>query len=190
IEKLREQWRESKEVIVDSIKKNLRFKKWLEYTGKDKEYLSMDTQRSEMTQLLNEKTDGFMIDTQLPPEVKESMRQARYAPKPLNAVDWTALAGSDDSIHVNLGQLPTDSESEEEEEEEEDLEFIDLTQVRKAQEIPLWQRSSPPVTPLYESSPYPEIASTPCPPQQHIPGHKKIQQIIRETRATQEASLE
>ncbi|RSL79819.1 hypothetical protein CEP52_017475 [Fusarium oligoseptatum] len=76
IEKPKAEWRENKEVVINGVTKKLQFKKWLEYTGKDEEYLSMDTQRSQMTQLLSEKTDGFMIDTQLPLEVSESTRQA------------------------------------------------------------------------------------------------------------------
>ena len=46
---------------------------------------------------------GFVIDTQLPPEVEESIRQANFAPEPLNAVDWTALGGSDDAVIVDIG---------------------------------------------------------------------------------------
>ncbi|RTE68464.1 hypothetical protein BHE90_017158 [Fusarium euwallaceae] len=123
IEKLKAEWRENKEVVINGVTKKLQFKKWLEYTGKDEEYLSMDTQRSQMTQLLSEKTDGFMIDTQLPLE----------APKPLNAVDWTALAQSDDTINFNLGRPASDEEDEEEEEEEEDLPVIELPRLRDNQ---------------------------------------------------------
>ncbi|KAI8410936.1 hypothetical protein FOFC_07530 [Fusarium oxysporum] len=83
IERLKTEWRENKEVVVNGITKKLPFKKWLEHTGKDKDYLSMDTQRSQMTQLLNEKTDGFMIDTELPPQVRDSIRAANHAAKPL-----------------------------------------------------------------------------------------------------------
>jgi hypothetical protein len=161
IEKLKAEWRENKEVVINSVTKKLQFKKWLEHTGKDKEYLSMDTQRSQMTQLLNEKTDGFMIDTQLPPEVGESIRQANYAPKPLNAVDWTALARSDDTIDFNLGGPASDEEDKEEEgeEEEEDLPVIELPRLRDNRATPPHERSSPPLTPSYESSPWPETPS-------------------------------
>jgi hypothetical protein len=87
IERLKSEWRDNKEVIVNGVLKKLQYKKWLQHTGKDKDYLSMDTQRSKMTELLNEKTDGFMIDIQLPQEVRESIRNANFAGKPLNAVD-------------------------------------------------------------------------------------------------------
>jgi hypothetical protein len=83
IERLKTEWRENKEVVVNGITKKLPFEKWLEHTGKDKDYLSMDTQRSQVTQLLNEKTDGFMIDTELPPQVRDSIRAANHAAKPL-----------------------------------------------------------------------------------------------------------
>jgi hypothetical protein len=107
--KLKEEWRENKEVVVDGVKKKLQFKKWLEHTGKDKDYryLSMDTQRSEMTQLLNEKTDGFMIDTKLPQEVRDSILEASHAAKPLSAMDWTALPGSDDTVTFNSSRRST-----------------------------------------------------------------------------------
>jgi hypothetical protein len=185
MENFRVEWRANKEVIVNGVTKKLQFKKWLEHTGKDKEYLSMDTQRSEMTELLSQKTDGFMIDTQLPPEVKESIRKANFASKPLNAMDWTALAGSDDAVTFDLGQPPTDNGSEED--DYDDLDLIDLTQ---ATEIPRWMRSSPPVMP--SSSPSPEPASTPCPsqPQHHISRYERIQEIIKEGRVAQEASQE
>ncbi|KAJ0128780.1 Uncharacterized protein HZ326_28122 [Fusarium oxysporum f. sp. albedinis] len=170
-EKFKAEWREDKEVIINGATKKLQFKKWLKHTGKDKEYLSMDTQRSQMTQLLNEKTDGFMIDTQLPPEVSESIRKANYAPKPLNAVDWTALAGSDDTIDFNLGRPGGDEEDEEEGEEEEELLMFELPHHCDERATPPHERSSPPLTPSYESSPWPETPLTPCPtrhqPQQH-----------------------
>lgn len=179
-------------MTINGITKKLQFKKWLEHTGKDKEYLSMDTQRSEITQLLNEKTDSFIIDIQLPPEVRESIHQAKYTPKPLNAIDWTGLAGSDDTITFNLSQLPTDDKGDKKEadkadeaDEEEDLLLIDLLR-----EMP----SSPPVTPSPPSSPsLPLLPDPPTPyplqSQQHISGIKKIEQIIRQERAAQEARL-
>ncbi|KAJ3454457.1 hypothetical protein MRS44_018351 [Fusarium solani] len=185
IEKLKAEWRENKEVVINGVTKKLQLKKWLEHTGKDKEYLSMDTQRSQMTQLLNEKTDGFMIDTQLPPEVSESIRQANYAPKPLNAVDWTALARSDDTIDFNLGGPASDEEDEEEEEgeeDEEDLPVIELPGLRDNRATPPHERSSPPLTPSYESSPWPETPLTPCPtrhqPQQHTSRGWRINDMI------------
>ncbi|KAM6506300.1 hypothetical protein FSOLCH5_013290 [Fusarium solani] len=194
IEKLKEEWRENKEVVVDGVKKKLQFKKWLEHTGKDKDYLSMDTQRSEMTQLLNEKTDGFMIDTQLPQEVRDSILEASHAAKPLSAMDWTALPGSDDTVTFNLEpprHAHDEEEDEEEEEEEEDLPLIEVVPLHEGRATPRWQRSSPPMTPSYESSPPPEEASTPCPSrlQPHTSTIDQMLQIIRKEREVQEASL-
>lgn len=85
-----------------------------------------------MTQLLNEKTDGFIIDTQLPPKVRESIGQVNYAPKSLNAVDWTALARNDDTVTFDLGQQLIDDEGDEEDEADEDdnLRMIDPPQLR------------------------------------------------------------
>lgn len=42
IEKLKADWRENKEVIFNGVTKKVQFKKWLEHTGKDKDYISMD----------------------------------------------------------------------------------------------------------------------------------------------------
>jgi hypothetical protein len=62
LEALKQEWRDNREVIVEGITKKLQFKKWLEVTGKKNNYLSIDTQRSAMTEALNEVTDRFMID--------------------------------------------------------------------------------------------------------------------------------
>ncbi|KAF6517714.1 hypothetical protein HZS61_003275 [Fusarium oxysporum f. sp. conglutinans] len=201
IERLKSEWRDNKEVIVNGVLKKLQFKKWLQHTGKDKDYLSMDTQRSKMTELLNEKTDGFMIDTQLPQEVRESIRNANFAGKPLNAVDWSALPGSDDSVIFQLTQPLASEESDEEEreegeeeEEEEILPLIDLSCLNDV-EMP----SSPPCLPNHESplsSPLPGL-STPCPFQRHTQLHDSLRDLIREEiivaessyRATEDADI-
>jgi hypothetical protein len=51
----------------------------------------MDIQRSKTNEVLNEKTHGFMIDTQLPDEVRESILKASFTVKPLNAIDFTTF---------------------------------------------------------------------------------------------------
>jgi hypothetical protein len=61
-----------------------------------------------MTDLLNEKTDGFMIDTELPASVRESIRKAGFAAKLLNALDFSTLPQSDDSVAFHLTQPPAD----------------------------------------------------------------------------------
>ncbi|KAM5527073.1 hypothetical protein FOXYSP1_20585 [Fusarium oxysporum f. sp. phaseoli] len=96
----------------------------------------MDTQRSKMTELLNEQTDGFRIDTKLPQEVRDTIRSANLVGKSLNAVDWSALPRSDDSIFFQLTQTPAGEGSDREErgeddekekEKEEILPLIDLS---------------------------------------------------------------
>jgi hypothetical protein len=198
IERLKSEWRDNKEVIVNGVLKKLQFKKWLQHTGKDKDYLSMDTQRSEMTELLNEKTDGSMIDTQLPQEVRESIRNANFAGKPLTAVFWSALPGSDDSVILQLtrplASEESDEEEREEEEEEEILPLLDLSCFNDV-EMP----SSPPCLPNHESplsSPLPGL-STPCPFQHHTQLHDSLRDLIREEiivaessyRATEDADI-
>ena len=105
-----------------------------------------------MTQLLNEKTDGFMIDIELPSQVRDSIRAANHAAKPLNAIDWSALPRSDDSVTFQLrqplgneGRNEEEREEEEEEEEEEILDFINIVQ-QDEEEMP----SSPPCLPDYK----------------------------------------
>ncbi|PNP61530.1 hypothetical protein FNYG_13747 [Fusarium nygamai] len=145
MERLKEDWRANKEVIVDNRPKKLQFKQWLEHTGKRYDYLSMETARSQMTEALKEETDGFMIDTQLPDEVTESIRKARYAPKPLNAVDFSQLLGSDDSVTFQLTQRPSDEGIDEEEE------ILPLYEPADHGEASM--PSSPPCLPHSESSP-------------------------------------
>jgi hypothetical protein len=151
-----------------------------------------------MTELLNEKTDGSMIDTQLPQEVRESIRNANFAGKPLNAVFWSALPGSDDSVILQLtrplASEESDEEEREEEEEEEILPLLDLSCFNDV-EMP----SSPPCLPNHESplsSPLPGL-STPCPFQHHTQLHDSLRDLIREEiivaessyRATEDADI-
>ncbi|KLO97764.1 Uncharacterized protein Y057_13245 [Fusarium fujikuroi] len=157
MERLKEDWRANKEVIVDDRQKKLQFKQWLEHTGKRYDYLSMETALSQMTEALKEETDGFIIDTQLRDEVTESIRKARFAPKPLNAVDFSQLLGSDDSVTFQLTQRPADEEIEEEEEEE----ILPLYEPADHGEASM--PSSPPCLPHSVSSPQPSLPSTPCP---------------------------
>ncbi|KAJ4175846.1 hypothetical protein NW767_015646 [Fusarium falciforme] len=179
MKKIKDQWRQEKEITVDGVKKKASWSQWLEHTGKDIEYYSMETQRSTMHQILTQKPDPFMIDTQLPQEVHEAIHNASFAPKPLSAMDWTALAGSDDSITFQLEPAPP--EEEEEEEEEEDDEELPLFEPQ------LRMPSSPPVTPSPPRLPSlpPELPSTPCPirPQHHISGIQRITSIITQARA-------
>jgi hypothetical protein len=184
--KIKDEWRQNKEITVNGVKKKLSWAQWLEHTGKDVEYYSMETQRLTMHQILTQKPDSFIINTQLPQEVNEAINKASYVPKPLSAMDWTALAGSDDSVTFQLGRAPTEEE-EEEEEEYDDLPLIEPPhQIPSPSEMP----SSPPVIASSASSPRlpslpPEAPSTPCllQPQQYISGIQKIERIIRQGRA-------
>ncbi|KAG8673973.1 hypothetical protein FPOAC1_007292 [Fusarium poae] len=142
--RLKDEWRENKEVIVNGIPKRLQFKQWLEHTGKQYDYLSMDTQRSQMTQALKEETDGYMIDTQLPDDVREAIRKAQYAAKPLSAVDLTGLPHSDDTVTFNLTQ------AHEHEEMDEEDEILPVIEVAGGSEVEM--PSSPPCAPDSESS--------------------------------------
>ncbi|OBS17083.1 hypothetical protein FPOA_12362 [Fusarium poae] len=142
--RLKDEWRENKEVIVNGIPKRLQFKQWLEHTGKQYDYLSMDTQRSQMTEALKEETGGYMIDTQLPDDVHEAIRKAQYAAKPLSAVDLTGLPHSDDTVTFNLTQ------AQEHEEMDEEDEILPVIEVAGGSEVEM--PSSPPCAPDSESS--------------------------------------
>ncbi|KAG8664953.1 uncharacterized protein FPOAC1_012930 [Fusarium poae] len=135
------------------------FKQWLEYTGKDVEYYSIDENRADMSRKLSQKEEFFTIDTQRAPEVNESIRNARFAAKPLSAVDLSRLNHSDDTVDFNLTKPHAYTDSE----HEDNLnEFSDLDEVAMP--------SSPPCLPDYKSLPEslsesPLPYSTPCPTQ-------------------------
>jgi hypothetical protein len=151
MDKLKAEWRENKEVIVEGLLKKLQFKQWLEHTGKDIEYYSMEESRANMSKKLSQKEEIFTIDTQRAPEVNESIRNARFAAKPLSTVDLSGLLQSDDSVNFTLTQPHAYTDDE----YDDDLnEFSDLDDVAMP--------SSPPCLPDYESSPYLPF-STPCP---------------------------
>ncbi|KAJ3453843.1 hypothetical protein MRS44_018475 [Fusarium solani] len=113
MKKMKDKWRQNKEMTVNGVLKRLSWAQWLEHTGKDIGYFSMESQRA----------------TTLPEDVKEAIHEASYAPKPLSAMDWTALARSDDSITFNLGQAAAaDDDDEDDPDEEDDLPLIELSQ--------------------------------------------------------------
>ncbi|KAI8416479.1 hypothetical protein FOFC_02789 [Fusarium oxysporum] len=175
LEALKQEWRDNREVIVEGITKKLQFKKWLEVTGKKNDYLSMDTQRSAMTEALNEVTDGFMIDTQHPPDLRESIRNAAFAAKPLEAVDFSLLPHSDDSVTFHLTrpeETPCPSY------------FSSNSEVVMP--------SSPPCLPDYESPPQsslPSVPSTPCPSQHQIQYRESLRDLIQRERQVAEATV-
>jgi hypothetical protein len=102
MDKITAQWR--------SDKQRLQFKHWLRHTGKDIEYWSTDENRARMTKSLSQKDDFFMVDTEPTPEVRESIRKANYAPKPLNAVDWGARSDDDVEITINAADASDSDE--------------------------------------------------------------------------------
>ena len=157
MERLKAEWRADKVHIVNGFSKSLQFKQWLEHKGKKDDYLSMDTQRSALTDALNQETNGYMLDTQLPDEVRESIRKEHFAPKPLNAVGFTALLHSDDTVDFRL----TREEPYEEMDEEEDTLPVINVAAHKEVVIASSPPKSPSLSPLpdYDSPP----PSTPCP---------------------------
>jgi hypothetical protein len=183
MERLKAEWRADKVHIVNGFSKSLQFKQWLEYTGKKNDYLSMDTQRSAMTDALKEETNGYMINTQLPDEVRESIRKAQFAPKPLNAVDFTALLHSDDIVDFRLTREDPHEEIDKEEE------TLPVINVAAHEEVVI--TSSPPKSPSlpllpdYDSPP----PSTPCPYKHQTQLRDSLRELIREGRAFAAGSL-
>ncbi|RKK90481.1 hypothetical protein BFJ68_g16434 [Fusarium oxysporum] len=100
-----------------------------------------------------------MIDTQLPNDLRESIRNANFAVKSLNAVDFSLLPHSDDSVTFRLTQPRADEGSDEKEEETPPpSDFSGNSEVVMP--------SSPPCLLDYESTPQsslPSAVSTPCP---------------------------
>jgi hypothetical protein len=159
LDAIKKEWRENREVTIEGLPKRLQFKQWLECTGKDVEYYSIDENRADMSRKLSQKEEFFTIDTQRAPEVNESIRNARFAAKPLSAVDLSRLNHSDDTVDFNLTKPHAYTDSE----HEDNLnEFSDLDEVAMP--------SSPPCLPDYKSLPEslsesPLPYSTPCPTQ-------------------------
>jgi hypothetical protein len=79
-----------------------------------------------MSRKLSQKEEFFTVDTQRAPEVNESIRNARFAAKPLSAVDLSRLNHSDDTVDFNLTQPHAYTDSN----HEDNLnEFSDLDEV-------------------------------------------------------------
>ncbi|KAH7211347.1 hypothetical protein DER44DRAFT_859505, partial [Fusarium oxysporum] len=169
------EWRDNREVTVKGITKKLQFKKWLEVTGKKNNYLSIDIQRSAITKALNEVTNRFIIDIQHPPDLRESIRNAAFAAKPLEAVDFSLLPHSDDSVTFHLtrpDETPCPSN------------FSSNSKVVMP--------SSPPCLPDYESPPQsslPSVPSTPCPSQHQIQYRESLRDLIQRERQLAEATV-
>ncbi|RKK61375.1 hypothetical protein BFJ69_g17125 [Fusarium oxysporum] len=111
-----------------------------------------------MTEALNGVTDGFMIDTQHPDNLRESIRNANFAAQPLHAVDFSLLPHSDDSIIFNLTQ-PRADEGDDDDEEEETPPPSDFSGNSE-----VVMPSSPPCLPDYESSPQSPLPTAHSPP--------------------------
>jgi hypothetical protein len=171
MEEIKAEWRKKKEVIVDGVEKKLRFKQWLEHTKRDVEYASLDASRAQISSQLKEKEDFYTIDTQLAPEVREAIREAGFAAKPLSAVDLSGLLNSDDSVDFHLTQPPADAAFNDEDS------LIDLSD-----EEEVAMPSSPACLPDYES-PFPTVPSTPCPAQHQAQFRDALINLIEEERA-------
>ncbi|KAI8411396.1 hypothetical protein FOFC_07990 [Fusarium oxysporum] len=128
-----------------------------------------------MTETLNEVIDGFMIDTQHPPDLSESICNAAFAAKPLEAVEFSLLPHSDDSVTFHLTRpeetpCPSDFSSNSE----------------------VMMPSSPPCRPGYESPPQsslPSALSTPCPSQHQIQYRESLRDLIQRERQVVEATV-
>ncbi|RMI92895.1 hypothetical protein CDV36_016574, partial [Fusarium kuroshium] len=110
MKKIKDEWRQDPWAFINGTRMKLQWDQWLRHHGRDVE-----------------KPDSFYFDTGLPPEVRESIRRANFGPKPLNAVDWSALARSDDDLEITV-QRPAAAEidGDDEEEEEEQLRLIEM----------------------------------------------------------------
>lgn len=133
-----------------------------------------------MTEALKEETDGYIIDTQLPNDMREAIRKAQYAAKPLSAVNLTGLPHSDNTVTFNLTQ------AHEHEEIDKEDEILPAIEVASGSEVKM--PSSPPCAPDSKSS-LPTLPSTPYPYQHHMQLHELLCDVIRGIRTAQEDSL-
>jgi hypothetical protein len=153
VNKLQAQWREEKKVRLEKGQGRLTWKQWLSDTGKDREFLSLETSKKKYNKLLNQKAEGFMIDTKPDPAYAAEVRAACRTARPILAM---RIPNSDDTVNFT-GFGPFHDDDDDPHEEEEDNEGITT-------HTPRWMRSSPPLGPgdaLEET-----VFETPCPTQQ------------------------
>ncbi|CAM1503429.1 Fc.00g082050.m01.CDS01 [Cosmosporella sp. VM-42] len=86
---LEDEWREKRDIIVNGKKKRLTKKQWLQSVGKEDEYIAMESSRKRYNDSLNPPkqlpyTLDIMPQSQ---ERKDAIQTARYAAKPLSAMD-------------------------------------------------------------------------------------------------------
>ncbi|RFN44709.1 hypothetical protein FIE12Z_11051 [Fusarium flagelliforme] len=119
----------------------------------------------------------------LPDEVRESIPKVQFALKLLNAVDFTALLYSDDTVDFRLTREKPDEEMDE---EEETLPLINVITHEEAV-MALLPPKSPSLLllPDYDSPP----PSTPCPYKHQTQLHDSLRELIREGRAFAAGSL-
>ncbi|KAH8659424.1 hypothetical protein BGZ61DRAFT_566900, partial [Ilyonectria robusta] len=153
VNKLQSQWRAEKKSRIDQGQERLTWKQWLSETGKDLEFISLETSKRRYNELLNQKADGFMIDTQPDPSFAAEVRAACRTARPILAM---RIPNSDDTVTFTSFGPFHDQDDDPHEEEEDDEGIV-------TQETPRWMRSSPPLgsdDALEET-----IFETPCPSQ-------------------------
>ncbi|CAM1507670.1 Fc.00g073110.m01.CDS01 [Cosmosporella sp. VM-42] len=142
----------------------------------------MESSRKRFAEQLK-KGDPFYYDVPQLRAMKDAIREARYAPKPLTAMNWHPE--EDDEVEITVMGFGAfndeDDPSEPAEDEEENLdsitvaiddESINSQFPSQMPSIPSWERSSPPV-----------VATTPCPPR--LPTFKRIANELQQLRDEQ-----
>jgi hypothetical protein len=151
-----ELWKADKIARFGTTRKAWKFEDWLKDTGRETDYLSIDTSNSKFNELLNQKPDGFMIDIPESQELRRARQRASKAPRPILAMDFPK---SDDTVTFT-GLGPFNDEDDEDEDtlvERRDPDDQDDTQFDS---LPPFMKSSPPAEVIEVIDP-----DTPCPRQ-------------------------
>ncbi|KAJ4185972.1 hypothetical protein NW759_016964 [Fusarium solani] len=169
IDRLQDQWRAEKIARFGTTKKKYPFQQRLEETGKGRDFLALEVNHKKFNEILNVKSDGFMIDIPDSQEVRQAKREASRASRPILAMEWPK---SDDTVRfTGFGPFDDDDDDEDPPYDEDDIQ-IDL--------LPRYMRSSPPIDP---DSPCPAPSESQAPPHTApLRRWKEIEASIRDWR--------
>ncbi|KAM5342874.1 hypothetical protein ACJ41O_013840 [Fusarium nematophilum] len=151
-----ELWKADKIARFGTTRKAWKYEDWLKDTGRETDYLSIDTGNSKFNELLNQKPDGFMIDIPESQELRRARQRASKAPRPILAMDFPK---SDDTVTFT-GLGPFNDEDDEDEDTLVERGDPDDQDDAQFDSLPPFMKSSPPAVVIEVIDP-----DTPCPRQ-------------------------
>ncbi|KAM4062325.1 hypothetical protein HRG_012746 [Hirsutella rhossiliensis] len=164
MQKIREDYKVGKKQLVNGRVKTLNFKPWLEFTGRDVEFYTLEQSCDTLMRELKEPSkESFFYDTTKRNNSARDVR-ARAATRPRPLTDMSSLPGSDDTVYFTGLDLDKHSEDGADDEDEDNL-------LDTQENIP----SSPPLAAVEA------VVDTPC-PRPRTRSSNKIQQTLQEHR--------